>query len=116
MIDVSGTVERLSALTAQLSQSLRFMAGIALATGLVTVVAIARQEALRREREINLLRVLGGGIGRIRTLMMLEFALLGGARAALIALLLSLCCSLGISWLMFDRLWQFQWLSAILLS
>lgn len=114
VIDVSGTVERLSALTAQLSQSLRFMAGIALATGLVTVVAIARQEALRREREINLLRVLGAGIGRIRTLMMLEFALLGGA-AALIALLLSLCCSLGISWLMFDRLWQFQWLSAILL-
>lgn len=114
VIDVTGTVERLSALTVQLSQSLRFMAGIALATGLVTVVAIARQEALRREREINLLRVLGASIGRIRILVMLEFALLGVA-AALVAILLSVFCSLGLSWLMFDRLWQFEWRSSLLL-
>ncbi|WP_319587095.1 FtsX-like permease family protein [uncultured Desulfobulbus sp.] len=110
VIDVSGTVAQLSTIAGQLSQSLRFMAGLAMAIGLVTVVSIARQEALRREREINLLRVLGAGIGRIRTLFILEFAVLSAA-AALTALLLSVLCSLAISWLLFDRLWQFQWQS-----
>ena len=76
--------------------------------------SIARQEALRREREINLLRVLGAGAGRIRTILILEFAILGAA-TALIALVLSALCSLGISWLMFDRLWQFQWQSGAFL-
>jgi putative ABC transport system permease protein len=114
VIDVSGTVAQLSSIAGQLSQSLRFMAGLAMAIGLVTVVSIARQEALRREREINLLRVLGAGIGRIRTILILEFTVLSAA-AALAALLLSVLCSLGISWLLFDRLWQFQWLSSAFL-
>ncbi len=114
VIDVSGTVAQLSNIAGQLSQSLRFMAGLAMAIGLVTVVSIARQEALRREREINLLRVLGAGIGRIRTILILEFAVLSAA-AALTALLLSVLCSLAISWLLFDRLWQFQWQSSAFL-
>jgi putative ABC transport system permease protein len=114
VIDVSGAVEQLSNIAGQLSQSLRFMAGLAMAIGLVTVVSIARQEVLRREREINLLRVLGAGIGRIRTIFILEFAVLGGA-AASTAFLLSVFCSMGISWLMFDRLWQFQWQSGLFL-
>lgn len=114
VIDVSGAVEQLSSIAGQLSQSLRFMAGLAMAVGLVTVVSIARQEVLRREREINLLRVLGAGVGRIRTIIILEFAVLGGA-AASTAFLLSVFCSLGISWLIFDRLWQFQWQSGLFL-
>jgi len=114
VIDVSGMVAQLVNLAGQLTLSLRFMAGLAMATGLVTVVSIARQEALRREREINLLRVLGASLGRIRILLILEFALLAAA-AALAALALSVLCSFGISWLMFDRLWQFQWQSGMFL-
>jgi putative ABC transport system permease protein len=90
------------------------MVGLTLATGLLTVFSIARQEALRREREINLLRVLGAGISRIRAILFLEFTFLGAA-AALSALLLSTLCSFGLSWLMFDRLWQVQWQSAAFL-
>lgn len=114
VIDVRGTVAQLTAIADQLSQSLRFMAGFAMAIGLVIVASIARQEVLRREREINLLRVLGAGVGRIRVLIMVEFALLG-SMAALTAALVSFLCSLAISWLIFDRLWRFHWQSSVLL-
>lgn len=114
VIDVTRTVELLGDITAKLTRSLRFMAWLAMATGVVAVVSIARQEALRREREINLLRVLGAGVGRIRMITMMEFALLGGA-AALTAILLSYGCSYTVAWLLFDRIWQFQWQSGLLL-
>jgi len=114
VLDVTGTVDRMVRLAGQLTLSLRFLAGLAMATGLVTVVAIARQEALRREPEINLLRVLGAGRRTIRTLLFLEFAFLA-ATAALTGLLLSVLCSFGVSWLLFDRIWQFHWQSAAVL-
>ena len=114
VIDVTQTVAQLGAIAGKLTSSLQFMTGLALATGLVVVASIARQEALRREREINLLRVLGAGIGRIRTLFMLEFGFLGGT-AALVAILLSYGCSSAVAWLMFDAIWRFQWLSGLML-
>lgn len=107
VIDVSRLVEQLRQITLRLTGSLRFMATLAMATGLVAVFAIARQETLRREREINLLRVLGAGIGRVRTLTMLEFGLVGGT-AALAALALSTGVSYGVAWLLFDRIWRFN--------
>ena len=107
VIDVSRLVEQLRHITLRLTGSLRFMAALAMATGLVAVFAIARQETLRREREINLLRVLGAGIGRVRTLTMLEFGLVGGT-AALSALALSTGVSYGVAWLLFDRIWRFN--------
>lgn len=114
VIDVTRTVAQLGAIAGQLTSSLRFMTGLALATGLVVVASIARQEVLRREREINLLRVLGAGIGRIRTLVMLEFGFLGGT-AALVALVLSYGCASAVAWLLFDAHWRFQWLSGLML-
>ncbi len=114
VIDVTQTVAQLESIAGKLISSLRFMGSLALATGLIVVGAIARQEALRREREINLLRVLGAGIGRIRTLIMLEFGFLGGA-AALVAILVSYGSSSAVAWLMFDAIWGFHWLSGLLL-
>ena len=107
VIDVSRLVDQLRQITLRLTGSLRFMALLAMATGLVAVFAIARQETLRREREINLLRVLGAGIGRVRSLTMLEFGLVGGS-AALAALTLSTGVSYGVAWLLFDRIWRFN--------
>ena len=114
VIDVSRVVEQLDEIADRLAGALRFMAGLAMVTGLVAVFAIARQEALRREREINLLRVLGASIGRVRLLTMLEFGLVG-AMAGLTAVLLSYAASFAVAWLLFDRLWRFDWLSALLL-
>ncbi len=113
VIDVTRLVEQLGDIGNKLTSSLRFMAWLALATGLVAVISIARQEALRREREINLLRVLGAGIGRIRLLVMLEFGFLGGM-AALAATLLSYGCSYAVAWWLFDRIWRFEWQSGLL--
>lgn len=114
VIDVSQVVDQLGAIAGRVAGALRFMAGLAMVTGLVAVFAIARQEALRREREINLLRVLGASVGRVRLLIMLEFGLVGAA-AGLSALLLSYAASWAVAWLLFDRLWRFDWLSALLL-
>jgi putative ABC transport system permease protein len=114
VLDVTRTVAQLDAIAGKLTGSLQFMTGLALAAGLMAVASIARQETLRREREINLLRVLGAGIGRIRMLVMLEFGFLGGA-AALVAVLVSYGGAYGVAWLMFDKIWRFQWQSGILL-
>jgi putative ABC transport system permease protein len=108
VIDVSRVVEQFGEIAGRLAGALRFMAGLAMVTGLVAVFAIARQEALRREREINLLRVLGASVGRVRLLTMLEFGMVGAA-AGLSALLLSLAASWAVAWLLFDRLWRFDW-------
>ncbi|WP_240193586.1 ABC transporter permease [Desulfobulbus alkaliphilus] len=112
VIDVSRTVEQLGAITVKLAASLRFMAVLAMVTGLVAVFAIARQEALRREREINLLRVLGAGPGKIRLITMLEFGFMGGA-ATMVAIAVSYACSHGVAWLLFDRIWQFDWQTGV---
>lgn len=114
VIDVTGTVEQLEDISGRLTRSLREMAWLAMATGLVAVIAIARQEALRREREINLLRVLGAGIGRIRMIVMLEFGFLG-ITAAFAAILLSYGGAYAVAWRLFDHIWRFQWQSGLLL-
>lgn len=115
VLDVSSMVDRLVHLTGRLTHSLQFMAALALATGLAAVVAIARQEAVRREREINLLRVLGAARGTIRVLVAVEFAAIAAA-AALSALLLSVAAAWAVSWLMFDRIWQPHWQAGLLLT
>lgn len=113
VLDVRNTVDRLTAIGRQLILSLRFMAALALITGLMTVAAIARQEMVRREPEMNLLRVLGATAGTIRFLVQAEFALLAGAASA-VALILCLLGSWGLSWMLFDRLWQWSWPGSLL--
>ena len=114
VIDVTRMVAQLEDIAGKLARSLRFMAFLALVTGLVAVFSVVRQETLRREREINLLRVLGADVNRIRWLTMLEFGLLGGM-AGLVAVVLSYACSWSVAWLLFDRIWRFQWWSGLLL-
>ena len=109
-IDVTRTVEQIGDITLKLTGALRFMAYLAIITGLVAVLSTARHEALQREKELNLLRVLGAGTNRIRGLIMLEFGLLGGA-AGCVSVGLGYGCSYWLSWLFFDRIWRFQWQS-----
>ncbi len=114
VIDVNGMVSQLLHIAGQLTNAFRFMAGLTLVTGLMTVVAIARQDALQREQEINLLRVLGASRNSIRLLLLLEFGAVASI-AALTAFACSLLSSYALAWLMFDRLWGMQWLSVALL-
>lgn len=105
VLDVSRTVAQLTEIATRLTGSLRWMAMLSLAIGLLSVVTIARREALRREAEIDLMRVLGAGAGRIRLLVGLEFALVGLA-AALLAMGMSFGCALVVANLVFDSLWR----------
>ena len=114
VIDVNGMVSQLLHIAGQLTNAFRFMAGLTLVTGLMTVIAIARQEALQRESEINLLRVLGANRNKIRLLLLLEFGAVASV-AAITAFACSLLCSYAIAWLMFDRLWSMSWHSSALL-
>lgn len=114
VIDVNGMVSQLLQIAGQLTNAFRFIAGLTLVTGLMTVIAIARQEALQREVEINLLRVLGARRNSIRLLLLLEFGAVASVAAAT-AFACSLLSSYVLAWLMFDRLWTLPWLSSALL-
>jgi putative ABC transport system permease protein len=114
VLDVRSMVAQLEDLTGKLTRSLASMAALAVCAGLLALYAVVRQEARQREPEINLLRVLGAGPGRIRLLFALEFGLLGGA-AATVAVALSSICSWVTAQLLFERIWSLQWIAALLL-
>ena len=57
---------------------------------------------------------IGGSVDAFRLHGLLEFGLVGAA-AGLSAVLLSYAASWAVAWLLFDRLWRFDWLSALLL-
>jgi putative ABC transport system permease protein len=107
VIDVTQMAATLLGITDKLSLSIRFMAWLAIAAGLVAIFSIARHEAWKNENQINLLKVLGADFKAIQAITLLEFGFIGFT-AALFAILLSFGFSLAISWYFFDSLWQFD--------
>ncbi|MFH1155511.1 MAG: FtsX-like permease family protein [Pseudomonadota bacterium] len=114
VIDVTQTVTTVLDIMDRLSLSIRFMAYLALGAGLVSIFSIARHEARNNQKQILLLKVLGTGFNDIRAIGLLEFGFMGFF-ASIAAICLSLLASWGISWYFFDRLWAFQWTSAVLI-
>jgi len=108
VLDVTQTVTQILGITDKLSFSIKFMAYLAIAAGLVSIFSIARHEAQKHEKEINLLKVLGAGFSDIRKIIILEFGFLG-FMSALFSIFLSIIFSYGVSYLFFDRLWSFRW-------
>lgn len=108
MINVAQTIRKILGITDRLSFAINFMAYLSILAGLVVLYSIARYEAQRRLWEINLLKVLGAGFRDIRTIIILEFGMLG-MTAALLAIFMSLVSSYAISLIYFDRLWAFRW-------
>ncbi|MCD4718959.1 MAG: ABC transporter permease [Desulfobacula sp.] len=107
VIDVTQMATTLLGITDKLSLSIRFMAWLAIAAGLVSIFSIARHEAWKNENQINLLKILGADFKEIQAITLLEFGFIGFT-AALFAILLSFGFSLAISWYFFDSLWQFD--------
>jgi len=107
VIDVTQMAGTLLGITDKLSLSIRFMAWLAIAAGLVSIFSIARHEAWKNENQINLLKVLGADFKSIKAITLLEFGFIGFT-AALFAILLSFGFSWAISWYFFDSLWQFD--------
>jgi len=115
IIDVTQMITTLTFIADRLAVSVRFMAWLAIAAGLVSIFSIARHQARRQAVQTNLLKVLGAGFGDIRRISLLEFGSLGFA-AALTAVVLSAGFSRAIAWYFFDSLWQLDigYLAAIL--
>ncbi|WP_022666809.1 ABC transporter permease [Desulfospira joergensenii] len=107
VIDVARTAATILDVTDRLSLSVRFMAWLALAAGLVSVFSIARHEARKSEAQINLLKVMGADFQILSTITLVEFGFIGFS-AGLFALALSTGFSLGISGYFFDSLWAFD--------
>ncbi|SLM31922.1 ABC-type transporter, permease protein [Desulfamplus magnetovallimortis] len=108
VLDVNQTVEQLLDITDRLTFSINFMAWLAIVAGLVVLFSIVRYETRTRSMEINLLKVLGAGFNDIIKITFVEFGFMGFS-ASLFAVILSLGCSYGISWLFFGNLWSFRW-------
>ena len=108
VIDVTRIVTRILQISDQMSLAIRMMAWLSILVGLVVVYSIARHEVQTRQWELNLLKVLGARFQDVRTLVLLEFGLLGFF-AALFGLLLSLAMSYALAWQFFGRLWMLAW-------
>jgi len=107
VIDVTQMAGTLLGIMDKLSLSIRFMAWLAIAAGLVSIFSIARHEAWKNESQINLLKVLGADFKAIQTITLIEFGFIGFT-ASLFAILLSFGFSWAVSWYFFDSLWQFD--------
>jgi putative ABC transport system permease protein len=107
IIDVTQMAGTLLSITDRLSLSIRFMAWLAIAAGLVSIFSIVRHETRKNENQVNLLKVLGADFKMIQAITLVEFGFIGFT-ASLFAVFLGFGFSRAISWYFFDSLWQFD--------
>src|SRR5690606_30484938 len=108
VINVTQIVARLLDITGQISWAIRVMAYLSIFAGLVVLFSIARYEVKSRYWEINLLKILGANFRDVKTIVQIEFGILGLCAAAT-GVVLSLLMSWTLSWILFDSLWGFSW-------
>lgn len=104
VIDVTQTAATILAVTDRLSLSVRFMAWLAIAAGLVSIFSIARHQARKNRHQINLLKVLGSRLAALQAVTLVEFGIIGFL-SSLFATGLSILFSMAISAYFFDNLW-----------
>ncbi|MCG8640802.1 MAG: FtsX-like permease family protein [Desulfobacterales bacterium] len=114
VIDVTRMAGTLLDITDKLSLSIRFMAWLAIAAGLISIFSIARHEARKNKNQINLLKVLGSGFPDIRAITLIEFGFIGFT-ASFFAVGLSYLFSWTASWYFFDNLWQIHPVLSVLI-
>lgn len=107
VINVTQIIARVLDITEQISWAIRVMAWLSILAGLVVLFSIARYEVKSRFWEINLLKILGANFRDVKSIVEIEFGILGFA-AALTGVVLSLAMSWSISWFVFDNLWRFS--------
>src|SRR5690606_12137907 len=107
VINVSQIVARFLDITDQISWAIRVMAWLSILAGLVVLFSIARYEVKSRLWEINLLKILGANFRDVKSIVQIEFGILGFF-AALTGVVLSLLMSYSLSWFIFDSLWSFS--------
>jgi putative ABC transport system permease protein len=107
VINVTQIIARVLDITDQISWAIKVMAWLSILAGLVVLFSIARYEVKSRFWEINLLKILGANFRDVKSMVEIEFGILGFS-AALTGVVLSLVMSYSISWFVFDNLWRFS--------
>lgn len=107
LVDVTRLVKRLSEISRQMSVALQLMAGLCLLVGFLVMYSIASHQAGQRKKDINLIKVLGAPASFIRNVFVLEFVLLA-LLAGLMGLFLSIGVSYFISEVLFEGLWNWN--------
>jgi putative ABC transport system permease protein len=107
VINVQQIVARILDITEQISWAISVMAYLSILAGLVVLYSIARYEVKSRFWEINLLKILGANFNDVKSIVQMEFGILGFF-AAFAGVGLSLLMSYSISFFVFDSLWRFD--------
>lgn len=107
VINVQQIVARILDITGQISWAISVMAYLSILAGLVVLFSIARYEVKSRFWEINLLKILGANFSDVKSIVQMEFGILGFF-AAFAGVGLSLLMSYSISFFVFDSLWRFD--------
>lgn len=94
IVDVSRTVEKVLFVINQITWAIKFMAVQCMIVGLMVLLAVANHQAWQRQREIQLLKVLGADFKMIRQMFLLEFGLIAAAATAFGSLF-----SIGVSYI-----------------
>jgi putative ABC transport system permease protein len=105
IINVGQIVARILDITSQISWGIKVMAYLAIFAGLVVLFSIARYEVKSRFWEINLLKILGANFSDVKSMIQIEFGILGFF-AAFAGIAISLLMSYAIAWFVFDSIWQ----------
>ena len=108
IINVGEIVTRMLDIMDQISWGIKLMAYLSIFAGLVVLFSIARYEVKSRFWEINLLKILGANFKDVKSIIQIEFGILGFF-AALVGVSMSLLLSYGISWFIFDSIWELSW-------
>jgi putative ABC transport system permease protein len=107
IINVAQIVARILDITDQIGWAIKVMAYLSIFAGLVVLFSIARYEVKSRFWEINLLKILGANFKDVKSIVQIEFGILGFF-AAVTGVVLSLLMSYSISYFIFDSLWRFS--------
>ena len=108
IINVGEIVTRMLDIMNQISWGIKVMAYLSIFAGLIVLFSIARYEVKSRFWEINLLKILGANFKDVRSIIQIEFGILGFF-AALVGVSMSLILSYAISWFIFDSIWELSW-------
>jgi putative ABC transport system permease protein len=108
VVDVSSTVEKVLFILNQITWSIKFMAVQCMIVGLMVLLSVANHQAWQRQREIQLLKVLGARFQTIRLIFLWEFGLIALAAAVFGSLF-----SIGVSYILavfqFDEIYTISY-------
>ncbi len=108
LIDVTKTIERIGALSSQMSLALQFMAQLSLVAGMFVLFSICQQQAVARKWEITLVKVLGMAPRKVLGSFLIEISLIVGI-AIFVGSLMAVVMATIISYFVFDNWLMPDW-------